>query len=555
MSRTLAACAFALLTACGSSAVTPTPSVDGGVPLVEDAGPAIVDAGVLPLPPGSISVSGSIYRLDDYLGGSHVPLAGATIKTLGVLGVPPTTADPQGRYSVIVPQNGKVVFSVEKDIHVTTYEEISLPAQPVSKSFLLASKIWVDLVAAAHSVSRVAQLPCHAPNDPTAPCKYAFVVGQLLDDGTEGNGTPTPIAGVTKDEFTIAVDGDQAWYRKGPYFLNANGTPNAGLTASVRERDPATNAYRGGLFFLFVEVPIGGPPERTLAVTVRTQAGTVERRLGPTVAKLYLQDLAWVKLYQSALGPPPVTPPPPPPPGGPDFDTAIYPLFLPVNEGGYGCQGCHTAEGGNSPSGGLNLDGDPATAYGGLDPARYPERVNVANPRESKLLTKPLYDVGGVQDHPIFAFVSDVDPGYQAIHAWIQAGGKRPGGGVDAPPPPPPVSFTTEVYPLLSTPAGSGGIGCIECHSGGNAPGGFSVDGDPTLVFQELTAEAPADDSGTGEPYRINKNGNPGQSLLLLNPLLGSPEPHPAKLLPNTADPRYQTLYAWISQGYQTDAQ
>ena len=72
-------------------------------------------------------------------------------------------------------------------------------------------------------------------------------------------------------------------------------------------------------------------------------------------------------------------------------------------------------------------------------------------------------------------------------------------------------------------------------------------------VHAELTGEAPTDNGDTGEAYRINKNGQAGQSLLLINPLFGHPEPHPVKIFSSNLDPRYQILYRWIQEGYQLD--
>ena len=71
--------------------------------------------------------------------------------------------------------------------------------------------------------------------------------------------------------------------------------------------------------------------------------------------------------------------------------------------------------------------------------------------------------------------------------------------------------------------------------------------------YAEIVNETATDQDGTGEPYRINKQGQIANSLILTNPLLGSPSPHPAKLLIGADDPRYQTIYTWISQGWQNN--
>jgi hypothetical protein len=227
-------------------------------------------------------------------------------------------------------------------------------------------------------------------------------------------------------------------------------------------------------------------------------------------------------------------------------------LFLPVPEGGLGCQGCHTSYGGAAPAAGMDLYGGPAIAYAALDPQRYPQRVNLADPEASRLLTKPLYEAAGNQDHPIIAFLSDNDPGYQLIVSWIREGAQRNNVVL------PPVSFYADIRPLLTLPYDQGGIGCFACHvddgnNPNNAPGKLYMGGDPVELFYELTEDGAQDNGGTGEPYLVNRIGLPAKSLLLINPLLGNPEPHPVKLLQGVDDPRYQLLYRWISEGYRND--
>src|SRR5436190_9447640 len=75
-------------------------------------------------PNENITVSGSIRRLDAYLRGEDVYLPGATVTPLGTIGAAPATADAQGAFAIDVPQNGKIIFEIEKGLHVTTYEEL-----------------------------------------------------------------------------------------------------------------------------------------------------------------------------------------------------------------------------------------------------------------------------------------------------------------------------------------------------------------------------------------------------------------------------------------------
>jgi mono/diheme cytochrome c family protein len=373
-------------------------------------------------------------------------------------------------------------------------------------------------------------------------------MGRVVDDGSY-DGTPTPLAGVEKDDFTITVDAYPNWYIKGPYFFFFNGQPDPLATATKRATDPMTGKYKGGLFVLFVEVPLVGPNSRDVEIRAQSYAeGLNLRYFGPLTTKVFRGGFSWVTLREGGVAPPP----PPPPPGEVTFETQVYPLFLPVNQGGFGCLGCHTNEGGIAPAGNMNLYGGPQMAYQALDPARYPQRVNVANPGASYLLTKPLYEPDGNQNHPIFAFVSAQEPAYKTIYDWISAGALYEGQV-----PIEPVSFYNEIRTLLYRPIAEGGIGCYDCHVSGvdanTAPGGAYYGGDGNALYYELTQETPTDDGQTGEPYRINKQGNIGASLLLTNPLVGSPEPHQGKIITNANDPNYQKIYRWIQEGYVND--
>ncbi|MEM7675247.1 MAG: hypothetical protein AAF449_04490 [Myxococcota bacterium] len=378
------------------------------------------------------------------------------------------------------------------------------------------------------------------------------MIGRVVDDGSAANGRPTPLAGVSANDFIVRGDGDPNWYKKGPYFFLFNGQPNPQGAATARARNNTTGYYDGGLFAIYVEIPQQGPGARTFEVAAASTAGGVQTRyFGPKAFTAYRGAFTWVELNETGVA---VEPPPPPPPVDVDFATQVYPYFLPVAQGGLGCQGCHTNQGGEAPAGGLNLYGGPAAAFQGLNPAQYPARVNVANPGQSRLLTKPLFEPNGVQDHPIFAFLSDQDPAYATIYSWIAAGAPYDD---NAPPPLEPVSFYNDVRPILYAAAAQGGAGCVGCHVTGvnanNAPGGAYFGGDGNALWQVITQQTAVDSANTGEPYLINRAGQPERSLLLTNPLVGSPEPHPAKLFNGVGDPRYQTIYRWIQEGYVND--
>lgn len=560
--RFFAVFAVAGLVGCGED--TPPPEADAGdgdLGLADtgepaDAGPRDLGQPDLgpgpdtgnPVPPDMTTVSGRVLRLDSYLSGQELTLFNTDINALGTGGVTPVKSDAQGVYRIVVPREGKVVFEAKKGAHYTTYEEVAVGSTPIeNKNIYLATEISVSTIASVYNVDINAPFACHAPNPTTEQCRYAIVMGQVLDDGTEQNGRPSPQAGVTAANFTVKGEGNENWYKKGPYFLSANGTAVANTQSTQRERDPVTNYYRGGLFVIFFEVPVQGRADRNFEIRISATRDNNTVYYGPTYVKGYRQGLAWTKVVETGRDNPP---PPPPPPNEPvDFDTQVYPLLQPVNQGGLGCQGCHTNQGGLTPAGGMNLYGGPEVAYGALDPARYPLRVNVQNPTQSYLLTKPLYEANGQQNHPIFAFANELDPNYQRIYAWIVQGALR-----NNVTPPPVVSFSNDVRPLLYQPYAQGGIGCYDCHVNGvnanTAPGGAYFGGNANDLYQVLTQQTPTDNGNTGEPYRINKQGNVGYSLVLTNPLLGSPEPHPVKLLQGTQDARYELIYSWIAAGY-----
>jgi hypothetical protein len=555
---------------CGGDDPAPIPDAglvpvpDGGAPQ-PDAGVIRPDGGIPPRPDAgnvapnqNVRLSGSIYNLEPYLQGTRTPVGDVQVRALGVQGVTPVTTAPTGTYDLEIPQNGRVVIGATKAGYRSTYSELTVGDVPINdKNFYLASDDYISRMGTAFGVNVLAATACHAPNPTNLTCRYAVVMGRIVDDGSYDNGTPTPVADIGRDEITIKGEGDPNWYKQGPYLLRPDGQPAGGITTTQRERDPVTQKYRGGLYVVFVEVPISGNPPREFEISASSYAGgTVRRNFGPVIFKAFNGGLSWVTIAESGQTPgqpPNQPPPPPPPPQNVNFDTQVYPLFLPVSQGGFGCQGCHTNQGGAQPAAGMNLYGS-ADACSALNPQQYPLRVNLQSPRDSYLLKKPLYEADGNQDHPIFAFVSDADPAYQTLYAWIREGAQCLGGGVVDPP----VSFYNEVRPLLYQPEGQGGIGCYNCHVSGvnanNAPGGAYFGGNGNDLYQVLTQQTPTDNGQTGEPYRINKTaGQAALSLLLLNPLVGSPEPHPAKLLNGTADPRYQTIYRWINQGYVND--
>lgn len=492
-------------------------------------------------PNQQVSVAGKVTEMGAHFSGAGETAAvtGANISTLGLNPEQTAESGADGNYTLKLPQNGKTIVHTSKQGYFPTHTEITTTANNISgKRLYTTNAEYMSSIAAVHNVDLETTFACHAPPQgglsADEQCVYGIIVGQVIDDGTAGNGVPTAVSNIAKNDITIlGPDNAAAWYTKGPYFLTSTGA------ASLDQLRTARN----GLFVAFVEIPAtAGPVSRDFKIQIRAQGANGTRYFGPTNIKAYRPNgVTFTYVRETGQPPPPMEMPmEPTDPGEPvDFDTQIYPLFLSVTQGGYGCLGCHTNADGAQPAAGFNLYGGPADAYAALNPAMYPERVNIMQPSMSLLLSKPLYEDNGMQNHPIAAFISRTDEGYVLIQRWIRQGGMRTA-------PVATVSFANDVVKLLATATEVGGAGCVTCHGVEPAPGNFYVGGTPDLLYAELTTEAPA---AVGEELlRINKL-DPAKSLLLINPLVGSGEPHPVKLFSSNADARYSILYRWIAEG------
>ena len=563
------ALAVALLgvAACSGADEAPDENLDGGIeprdvgPQVgfPDAGPPVdmgfrprPDAG--PPPPQEVTVSGRVIRLDDYLAGNNNNYVDdVAVLAYGVFPQVSTLSgqapEPAGGYRLTLPANGQALMltsrlSYNQTLYAVTTGDAPLP----DRNLYVTYAAWLSEVANAHNVDLVNDFPCQTPSlqQQNADCVYAAIVGRIRDDGTAGNGVIRPVAGITADNFQIYGPGDEGWYVRGPYFLDYTATASVGAAGSIVYNDGGN--YRGGLYITFVEVPSRGPQSVGLQLSIAYPYQGATRYFGPVSVQALRSpggSVTFADLPETGEAPPA------PPVGGVDFDTQIYPLFLTVAEGGLGCIGCHTNQGGADPAGGMNLYGGPAEAYASLDPNQYDQRVNTVNPDRSYLLVRPLYEPDGLQDHPIFAFTSPQDAAYRLILTWITEGGLRNNVNL------PPVSFYNDVRPLLYQPTAMGGAGCYTCHVDGvgpnDAPGDFYMGGDGNALYEALTNQTPVGAGPYDEPYRINKEGYPERSLVLTNPLFGDAELHPVKIFDNTADSRYQLIYRWVAEGYVND--
>jgi hypothetical protein len=484
-------------------------------------------------PPTTINISGAIHEMGNHLANTHIGVVGASILAFGVDGNISTTTAAEGAYTLTnVPANGQAVLFASKAGYQPTYTTVVLGSTNVTASLLLGEAAWVESLNTTYGVSPTTPFDCQF--NAALDCVYALVIGQILDDGSnDAEGDRLPVAGVSAVDITVTGGPDNVpWRHQGPYFLNANGTAGNNSTSQA-----------AGLYAVYVEIPQieAGYNALHIELAIQYGVGGAARYFGPLHTSAYRGPstaVTWANIEETGV-----------PPGGGGgtiaFDSQIYPLFLPTAQGGYGCQGCHTNQNGANAAGGLNLYGGADVAYASLNPDNYPARVNVDDPAASLLLTKPLYQGGGAQNHPIFAWVSPQDPAYQLIDQWIDEGAQRVAAGQR-------VSFIAQIKPMLGNATGAGGIGCVGCHTGGN-PANLQLEGTASEVYDEVTAEAAVDDSNTGEAYRINKAGYPERSLLLTNPLSGNSESHPQKPFASAADPRYQLLYRWVSEGYTND--
>ena len=517
-----------------------------------------------PPPPDGVIVEGQVYKLGAYLAGNNDYNGNASVLAFGVDPLQTTLSDQDpnnlGAYSLTLPANGQTILFVNKAGYNPTYTTVSTQDQNiVGQRIYSAENAWVNAIAQYHNIDLTAPFDCQTAGLQGSRCVYSIVVGKLYDDGSTGQ--TLPVAGITSDDFTVTGGQNNGeWYVRGPYFLNYDGTPDdqGGGNTSIIYQDQATGNYRGGLYVTFVEIPqLDGPESQPISMSIAyndVNAG-VTRYFGPvTIQAFRPYGVTWTNIYETGV-------PVDIPLENIDFDNQVYPLFAPVDQGGLGCQGCHTNQGGAVPAGGMNLYTADA-AYASLDYNNYPNRVNVNDPAASLLLTKPLYEVGQ-QNHPIFAFASEYDVGYQIILKWIEEGGQR---NVVLPP----VTFDEVhriLYPVQGYEQQHAGCSNGGCHSDQAATAGsrFYLNGDPQNVYDQLVNivaytydpnyDPQLDPNGdlayTAEQYHINKDNYPERSLVIQKPLAGNAVVHGGgKPFFGAADQRVVLIQRWIAEGY-----
>jgi hypothetical protein len=111
-----------------------------------------------------------------------------------------------------------------------------------------------------------------------------------------------------------------------------------------------------------------------------------------------------------------------------------------------------------------------------------------------------------------------------------------------APPPPKNVSFANQVVEIFAK------RGCVNCHSG-NGPGrdlgSLTLDASTVQDYKNVAINI----SPTYKTTRVNV-ATPAKSLLLTMPSYETPaDPHPTVVFPTSADPDYQIILTWITEG------
>ncbi len=321
--------------------------------------------------PGEIeaySLSGTVLDFE-----TLAPLAGsATITTTGIQ--PPPTVSTTGADFTI---EGIPPFSV---FHILAgsppdYRSTYNMASTVENADVTGAEAFV--VSEAHLTRLLSELGI-TPQPGTG-----IVIARALDATGAGK------AGVPAAAFTLDVAAD------GPYFLNMDKSPAPGATATTDSG-----------YVVFFDVAPG-------LVTPSAAAGSGYSITG--AAAPVAQNVVTLAELLVAEGPPPA-------PTNVSFAGDVFPIFS-----RRGCETCHSGGGIGRDLGNLTLDGSTNLVHRELTEEISPNfgvtRVSLQAPEESLLLTMPSFEAPP-DPHPNATFISDSDPDYQIILAWIREGAR-----------------------------------------------------------------------------------------------------------------------------------
>jgi hypothetical protein len=312
---------------------------------------------------GSLRVSGSVVDF-------QTRTAVGTSATIAVAGItPPPKVSTEGATFTLddVPENSLLqILASAPPTHVSTYSPvIEVTTSDRSGVDVPAIKsMYLESLATAFGVTPAAT--------------RAVVFMRLIDI----NGMPK--AGVSASALVLSGGADQ----KGPFFLDANLMPAVGAQASTASG-----------WAVFFDIAPG-----TISVAQAASA-TIDMPSSPVAAATVTLAEATVRETTPTL------------PTNVSFRMNVMPIWA-----RRGCVACHVGGGAGNGLGNLRLDGtEPNPIYDELVKEKL-DRVQLANPEASLILTKPLYE--SPPNHQNGTFATKQDPDYLTILAWIKEGAK-----------------------------------------------------------------------------------------------------------------------------------
>jgi hypothetical protein len=351
------------------------PTADAGTnPGDPDAGPPPVQA---------LNVNGAVSDYWNGVLGTVIPVEGASVSTEGIDPQITTTTGTAGAYVLDNVPVGSVFYTsltAPANFRATRTEPITVVDQSLTQDLYMVS----DADADRQFVS--------AGNIIPDPLTGAFIVDMYRNNGD-------PFVGLNPADLELLDALGQPVIAMGPYFFGLGGDmlTNADVPQSLLALGkarvgylnvpPGTYTFRinyldgqGLPALIDTMVTVSGPESFTLARTMNGGGGGGGANNGAY-----------------------------------DFMSDVYPILMTGAEGGVGCKNCHRA-GGLAAL--LPFDGTPANTHALV--IADPTIVDLINPIDSLLLTKPLYE--DPPNHPNATFASIDDPNYVIIMTWITQG-------------------------------------------------------------------------------------------------------------------------------------
>ena len=464
--------------------------IDAGV----DAGPPPpVDAGVYAGPPPPVvdvvRVEGQVKRAD-YVEAYYQANAVVSFKNLATpLTANPSAPDTGAWYIDGVPAASNVLTTALYDgvgspAARTTQQKKYIPADGATYTYnpYVVTPAWLEQVATE----------CGAPIAPGVdgfPSVDFVNTSTIMGTFKDANGAP--VAGITKANVAVEMQGGAGAYTNSDpqyiCFLQSDG----GTPAKYKGGNYLTSDASGKFVIFKVRNAAAGNGAGNAYVRATYNGVSFEESIplasGLAYVDVYAQDV--IPVIDQLI----------------DFETQILPI-LTANQ----CNACHTTGGTGAVDRGGYLavfDGTPSEVYNNLvAPGTVCEqggatyRICGNYPLQSYLITKPLIDPPGQQNHPNETWLSDTDPDVIMISNWIEQGYPR----YAVPPEPPPVNATFADVMNLMRSSLEGGINCVNCHGYNTGySGNLAVDGciDNAAIQAEYTAAGVDYNSATNPDY------------------------------------------------------